>query len=588
MTPESEPKPQVTAKEVERVWRLARRFANLLRSLIARLLQVNEADKPKIYASVFPNAEFASLNYWLEIIFSIGIATLGLIINSPAVVIGAMLISPLMGPIIASGLAIALGDFYLGLKSVVNIFLSTVGSILLAAFITWILPFHSPTSEILARTQPTLLDLGVAVLSGMAGAVVMCRGGRGGGITALPGVAVAVALMPPLGVVGFGVGAGWDWPIIRGGGLLFLTNPVAIILSSFVVFFAVRMDTRETRKEINEWLEEHEKTEAFYDAIQRTPLRRLLGRVGSLPQRVLILLLFLGSVSWPLGDTLTRLRVEAQIRRMTMDELHKIIPPDAIVREDLDLGGGRIRLRVVAVLPAGLSGDERRHLQDRIEARAGRSAQVTVLDVTTREELNELTAKTAEPVRREIESVEELRAKLWARVRPALAIAWPSGQAPLLDYDLTTDGATPSLRLHLAYLAEQDLGLLGQQAIVQVLRDRLGTQSLEAAFERFAADAEVAFRPASDTLTSAGQSALKGIAVTLRRFPSAKVTILAAAPKASPQEALETRRIAQIRKTLVEEEMIAADRLETVTASPQQAKIGPQVMILRLVPGAQP
>ena len=151
------------------------------------------------------------MNYWLQTAFSIGIATLGLIISSPAVVIGAMLISPLMGPIVANGLALALGDFYLGIKSLISLALSILGSVLLSALITWILPFRTPTTEILARIQPTLLDLAVAILSGAAGAVVVSRGGEGGGVTALPGVTVAVSLMPPLGVVGFGIGVGWEW-----------------------------------------------------------------------------------------------------------------------------------------------------------------------------------------------------------------------------------------------------------------------------------------------------------------------------------------------------------------------------------------
>jgi len=132
------------------------------------------------------------------LIFSAGIATLGLVLNSPAVVIGAMLISPLMGPIMGAGLGLAVSDLYLSAKAFAGIVASVIVSIAFSAFLVWLLPFHVATSEILARTQPNLLDLGVALLSGLAGSVVVCRGGEGGGITAMPGVAVAVALMPPL------------------------------------------------------------------------------------------------------------------------------------------------------------------------------------------------------------------------------------------------------------------------------------------------------------------------------------------------------------------------------------------------------
>jgi uncharacterized hydrophobic protein (TIGR00271 family) len=151
-----------------------------IRDRVERLLRVDRESKPEVYLRVFDSAELMSLNYALELLFSAGIATLGLILNSPAVVIGAMLISPLMGPILAGGLALASADVYLGFKSLTSIMLSTVSAVLFSAAVVWIAPFHYPTSEILARTQPNLLDLGVALLSGLAGSIVVCRGGTGG------------------------------------------------------------------------------------------------------------------------------------------------------------------------------------------------------------------------------------------------------------------------------------------------------------------------------------------------------------------------------------------------------------------------
>jgi uncharacterized hydrophobic protein (TIGR00271 family) len=121
------------------------------------------------------------------------------------------------------------GDLYVGIKAIVNLIGSTMVSIGLAAFIVWLLPFHSPTSEILSRTNPNLLDLGVAILSGLAGSLVVCRRSKDGGVAALPGVAIAVALMPPLCTIGFGLGSGGNSVIVGGAALLFLTNLVAIV-----------------------------------------------------------------------------------------------------------------------------------------------------------------------------------------------------------------------------------------------------------------------------------------------------------------------------------------------------------------------
>jgi uncharacterized hydrophobic protein (TIGR00271 family) len=110
---------------------------------------------------------------------SAGIATLGLVLNCPAVVIGAMVVSPLMGPHLASGLALAASDVYLGFKSIVSILFSAFGAITFSAIIEWLLPFHTATTEILARTRPNLLDLGVAIFSGLVGVIVVSRSGRG-------------------------------------------------------------------------------------------------------------------------------------------------------------------------------------------------------------------------------------------------------------------------------------------------------------------------------------------------------------------------------------------------------------------------
>jgi len=128
-------------------------------------LRIQTNAKPKVYREVFATAEIDNLRYWLEVIFSAGIATFGLVESSPAVIIGAMLISPLMGPLMATGLALAIGDVYLGIKAVLNLVVSITVSIALSGFLVWLLPFHSATSEILARTRPNLLDLGIALLS---------------------------------------------------------------------------------------------------------------------------------------------------------------------------------------------------------------------------------------------------------------------------------------------------------------------------------------------------------------------------------------------------------------------------------------
>ena len=165
--------------------------------------------------------------------FSGLIALFGLLQNSVAVIIGAMLISPLMNPILAGALALILGDWSLGRRAASVLGWSIGGVIALTWLVAWLTPLKQVTPEILARTNPNLLDLLVAVLAGLAGTLAL----RGGpvGLTIIPGVAIAVAVIPPLAVVGFSLST-YHGAMAWGGFLLFVTNLVSIILSAASVF----------------------------------------------------------------------------------------------------------------------------------------------------------------------------------------------------------------------------------------------------------------------------------------------------------------------------------------------------------------
>ncbi len=172
-------------------------------------------------------------SYLSSLVLANLIALLGLLTNSVAVVIGAMLISPLMGPIFSLGLAFTMGDLVLSRRAVRNITFSVVLTVLVAALFTLISPLKGATHEILSRTRPNIYDLLIATFAGIAGALALCTRTNYLFITA--GVAVATAVIPPLSVVGYGIGA-WQPGIAAGGFLLFFTNLVAIVISSDLVF----------------------------------------------------------------------------------------------------------------------------------------------------------------------------------------------------------------------------------------------------------------------------------------------------------------------------------------------------------------
>jgi uncharacterized hydrophobic protein (TIGR00271 family) len=163
-------------------------------------------------------------------LMSAGIAVLGVLLASPAVVIGAMLISPLMGPIIGVGFAIATFDAAELRRGAWPLLAGTALAVAFCAIIVIVSPLQSVTSEISSRTRPNLFDLLVALFAGLAGTYAMIRGRHG----TIVGVAIATALMPPLAVMGFGLATA-NWQVLGGSSLLFFTNLMTIAASAAVL-----------------------------------------------------------------------------------------------------------------------------------------------------------------------------------------------------------------------------------------------------------------------------------------------------------------------------------------------------------------
>lgn len=171
-----------------------------------------------------------SARYLFMAMMSAGIAVLGLLLSSPAVVIGAMLISPLMGPILGIGFGLALFDFAEVRRALTAFAVGSAVSVLFAALIVLLSPLQATTAEIMSRTRPSLFDLLVALFAALAGAFAIIRG-RGETIV---GVAIATALMPPLAVIGYGL-ATWNVPVLAGSLALFGTNFLTIALAATVM-----------------------------------------------------------------------------------------------------------------------------------------------------------------------------------------------------------------------------------------------------------------------------------------------------------------------------------------------------------------
>ncbi|MFT5618687.1 MAG: putative hydrophobic protein (TIGR00271 family), partial [Arenicella sp.] len=170
-------------------------------------------------------------NLWI-LIFSAGIACVGLNTGSPAVIIGAMLISPLMSPILGIGLSAGINDKEYLIKSVYNFGIATGLSLLVSFIYFYFTPLDQFTDEMRSRITPTILDAGVALFGGLAGIIA---GSRTEKTNAIPGVAIATALMPPLCTAGYGLAKGEFQEIFLGAFYLFFMNAVLISLSTYAV-----------------------------------------------------------------------------------------------------------------------------------------------------------------------------------------------------------------------------------------------------------------------------------------------------------------------------------------------------------------
>ncbi len=220
-------------------------FGSLISFLRNRFdLNEDKAEQNEVVENIRKGVEFRGTNLWI-LMFAIVVASVGLNVNSTAVIIGAMLISPLMGPIMGIGLALGINDFELFKRSLRNFVFSVSISLVVSTIYFWLSPLTIVQSEILARTTPTIWDVLIASFGGLAGIVAQSRKDRTS--TVIPGVAIATALMPPLCTAGFGLASG-EWSYFGGALYLFFINAVFI---AFATFFIVRFLKYERKKQLD-------------------------------------------------------------------------------------------------------------------------------------------------------------------------------------------------------------------------------------------------------------------------------------------------------------------------------------------------
>jgi uncharacterized hydrophobic protein (TIGR00271 family) len=465
-------------------------------SRTARWLGVSAKLKEELYIDLLRAATLRDAVYWLQILFAAGIATLGLVLNSPAVIIGAMLISPLMGPILSSGLAVATGDLVLGLRSIIKLFLSCAMAILFAILLVVLLPFREMTTEIAARTQPNTLDLLVALFSGAVGSVATCREVKGV-VTSIPGVAIAVALMPPLCVVGYGIGLlsvfdlSTGGRVAMGGGLLFLTNLVAITFTAMLVFLALRFDTHHIKERAEAWEQVDRESRFLINLMRRFPRLERARKIHSLPLKFAMILVPLVLILIPLSRSFSQLQTEISrkqreniIRQKVTELWQKEFQTTADGRERSSIdqltvaernGKLNIYLRVFDDKPYTLSEKSQcarliaKNLNKPVDAVNLRLVEVPTASLL--DAIREREEKLAHP------TLGELQANLRSQAQTILSDIRLPETARLLDQQITTS-ATEPLRVKLTYLGENSIESDTQIEIVEQIKAKLDDEAI--------------------------------------------------------------------------------------------------------------
>lgn len=193
-------------------------------------LHFGEENKLKVLENVKSNISFRGSNLWI-LACAIVVASIGLNVNSTAVIIGAMLISPLMGPIIGAGFGLGMYDSELVKKALKNLLIATIVSLVVSTTYFYLSPFKETQSELLARTSPNIYDVLIAFFGGLVGVIAITRVEKGNPI---PGVAIATALMPPLCTAGYGLAIG-NLKFFLGALFLYTINCVFICISTFLI-----------------------------------------------------------------------------------------------------------------------------------------------------------------------------------------------------------------------------------------------------------------------------------------------------------------------------------------------------------------
>ncbi|WP_414529075.1 DUF389 domain-containing protein [Nodularia chucula] len=554
----------------------------MFRNWFANNLGVGQARKEQVYLDICSSLSLDDASYWIQVLFAAGIATLGLVLNSPAVIIGAMLISPLMGGILANGLALAAGDVILAMRALLNLLLSCFVAISFAVLLVTLLPFKEITSEILARTRPNILDLVVALFSGAVGSVAICKEPKGMA-TSIPGVAIAVALMPPLCVVGYGIGIAITVNINQGirvaggGGLLFFTNLVAITFTAMLVFLGLHIDNDLVRAKVREWRQTHPESIWVQALLEKLPAYGKIRKIGSLPGRFLLILITIAAILFPLNRSLSQLGREIAIQQQ--DNRNRNSATDVWQKNFASFPNGEPRSFISTISVAEqnkkltvqlqvftsqqYSSEERDQYIEMLAPRLGKPPELLALKLV---EIPTASNELLRPVPREkpverVLTIAELQSNFVEEVQSALRDVRLPPPATMISYELISNPVAP-LNIRLVYLSEREIDGDAKTLVADSIRGRLNYPSAGVNLQRISTDVGViSFESEESEITSEDRELLDAAGQVLQEQPNLFLTITVNQQEDELAE-ISPRRSQAIIEYLESQQQISSDRIQ--------------------------
>ncbi|MBZ5713808.1 DUF389 domain-containing protein [Nannocystis pusilla] len=399
---------------------------------LARWLGVPTRQRAAIVREMYSRHRSDAVSYWLQLVLATGIATLGLVLSSTGVVIGAMLISPLMSPIVGLGMGLAAGSPLLTLRSMFRVAASIVWVVLLAAGLTVGLPFHETTAEIAARTSPTVLDLAVAAFCALAAGFTTARQSADT-TSAAAGTAIGISLVPPLCVAGYGLGVS-QWNIAGGALLLFTANFCAIIFCSALLFIGLGFN--------------HVVLAEDGASGVGARLQRVFGARYGVMWRLVLPALLLASVYVPLRAALGEVAWKIRVRDAVTRILAEVAPDDRSFRTALAVEANGVRVNLALIGSPEEAHAVEALLRARIAAVAGSEPDVDVTAVADERSLQKIAASIAAPPATTPPPAPQPRPSLLRKpIDEALAAHWPESAGVLQGWQVEFAADRPILRV---------------------------------------------------------------------------------------------------------------------------------------------